>query len=1343
MAGRSPASPRILRVLPWAGGIALVLFVLLVLPFLLVRDAAVRAWLLNMSLHRDLFAPEWSMTIDSVNRFNPAYLEMKGIHIVHHEPGGDHAWASLGTIKVGWNPRHLLRRRLWAERIVLDSLVVHTEVPAPRFRVVSKGEQKVRVTPKLPWLRLGSFELSRVTISGDGGPIATGSIAMGRLEHHDRSIHGEFDETRLLYVPDSISVRLSGGTIDGVLLDRFTLEGMEISAPGLSSRLGGEAVIPAPGGLPRIVALWEVASMRPLEIPPMSRLRFPFARGDSLRGTVRVEYRPPILSAQLDLDGEILGGQLERLDLEASRSGDTLKVGHLIVRHRAGNVDGWGGIRFRDRGIEGRLGFDGVDLGDASLARWLPRAPSTRIDGAVQGTASLVKGNESAKLSGEINRLDVRGTPLGPVRFSGDLADALLTLDSLVVGPRGAGLWGAGSWATGTGQLGGSATLDNLPLERYVAPFLPVSIAGAFDGQVEVRGNVHAPNLTGWLDGYGFRILDVNADHIRGDSLAGLLAPIGISGRVRMQGIDLYGAKVDSADFRVAWEKTLRVQARASVDSLVAEAMVDVTPVDPGFLLIESFQVRPGSQPAWDGDGECRVFWNKGTARIENLALASSDGEIRARLDVGKGGNPLAAEIRISEFDLRLARELLGLPDSALAGHLDLEASFGGSTKAPSGLVRIVGREMVAARWPIGDLEVDASLDGGGTIRVDSLIAGGGEGRGRVRATGLEIVAPVPLPEFLSSLHNPAALLLRRTALAGHVRIDDLSVGRIVKTGLESVPGGGKNLFIESADPMTGRIRTVRPGQNGGVTSLASVVGGAVSLDLNISGSAASPRVKAIGSIRALRLYQARADSLLFSATYAPQTLTLDSLVWHQGNQVDHATGEMPLILSLGKGISRVPLDRPLRLDAELPDIDLAVLGLVSRDILDPAGTLSGSISLRGTPKRIWPEGSLAIRDGGLRIPKREEKLHSIQGVFTLDSSGVQIRSLQGRLGKDGRLNVTGWWRDLSHFNLEAKVQQATFFETGFYHVTADGDLNAFPVASAVGSYPLIVGTVDVREGAIIGDLAKQPLPPAGALLRRSPWRAEIDVNAPGNLRMSTAIASVDLGEGQDIHVSFQDPVINVSGRIQVLGGRYRVFNNVFTITSGTVEFRDTGRLPEPILDVNAETRVNDRTIPGEAAQEVLVKIHATGPVLALNIEFSSEPSRSQSEIVELLSLGRLNDPTVGSFGAKDPSRQYLFTEVVSQIESQLANRIAGLESFQLLPGNTPGEAWKVSVRRTLLPQVSVAYSRELTGTANQEVNVRYNLRGQFYLNADVERLMNQGTPTDRYSLDLRMRFEY
>jgi hypothetical protein len=170
----------------------------------------------------------------------------------------------------------------------------------------------------------------------------------------------------------------------------------------------------------------------------------------------------------------------------------------------------------------------------------------------------------------------------------------------------------------------------------------------------------------------------------------------------------------------------------------------------------------------------------------------------------------------------------------------------------------------------------------------------------------------------------------------------------------------------------------------------------------------------------------------------------------------------------------------------------------------------------------------------------------------------------------------------------------------------------------------LIVGSVDVREGAIIGDLAKQQPPPAGAISKRSPWRAEIDVNAPGNLRMSTAVASVELGEGEDLHVSFQDPTINVSGRIQVLGGRYRVFNNVFTISSGTIEFRDTGRLPEPILDVYAQTQVTIARSPEKP------------PNRCSSRSTSREPSRSWRSVLLRAGEGGVGDRRAAEPGQAD-----------------------------------------------------------------------------------------------------------
>ncbi|MDM7915279.1 MAG: translocation/assembly module TamB domain-containing protein, partial [Candidatus Eisenbacteria bacterium] len=424
-----------------------------------------------------------------------------------------------------------------------------------------------------------------------------------------------------------------------------------------------------------------------------------------------------------------------------------------------------------------------------------------------------------------------------------------------------------------------------------------------------------------------------------------------------------------------------------------------------------------------------------------------------------------------------------------------------------------------------------------------------------------------------------------------------------------------------------------------------------------------------------------------------PGTATLDSLVWHRGARQARAQGEMPLVASLVPGGTAIPDGRPFHLDAELPEIDLALLGALTPDIQDPEGMLSGRISLRGTRAAPWASGALSIRDGALRIPNREERIHDIDGDLTLDSTGVRIETLGGKVGSAGRARAEGWFRSPTDFEFTAAVQDATVFETGLYHFTVDGEIEVFPVVSDFGSYYQAVGRATVQEGAIVGDLAKVPPPPPRPPTKRPPWRAEIDIDAPGNVRMSTAVASVDLGRSEDLHLSFVEPLINISGKVYVLGGRYRVFNNVFTITDGSVEFRDTGRGPEPILDVNAETEVSDWPAAGEAGQMVTVRIHATGPITELAIDFTSEPARTEDEIVELLSLGRWTGGQAGALNVADPSRQYIFTELVSQIESQMSQMIAPLENVSVQPGLGPGEAWKLNVRQNVLPQVQLAYT--------------------------------------------------
>ncbi len=1334
-----------LRLILWLAGILAVLLAVAILPFRLVRNEGIRAWLIERSLHRSVLAPEWHLRIERVERLDPAGLTLRGIHLVRAGPEGEREWGSLRYLDVRWKPRNLLRRRLWADRIALDSLALHLDVPPPRLRSEGGGRlAKTRGHPKLPWLRLDAFGLEHVEVWNASGLLASGSLSLAQLAHHNGEFRARFDRGRFYYPADSITVALDGGKLDGTIPGRLRLAEMLLTSEGVATRLYGEAVFPEEiGRRPSASARLDVDWIIPTRVRPIRRLELPFAPEDSLGGTVRAEIDSLRTTARIEISGLLLGGPLATCSLIARKSGDSVIVEDLSLNHRAGAIRGSGRLQLDSLLLRARIALARMDLSDPSLAAWLAGAPQTRIDGTVEGEAVLARGRERARAEGELHAIRILGRGYGPLRFRGSLADSVVTVDSLVVGKRGSGLRAHGAVRLPDGPLDAVAALDGLSLEETVGPWVAIPIEGIVSGEVILSGTARLPHLDGRIEGRGVRAAEARAQKVLGDSLAGPLVPLAIGGHLRAQGLDIYGVPADSADLRVEWGRTMRVEARASRDSLRASALVDLTPAEPGSLTVEGLRFEPGSLPPWEAARPIRVSWSKGSARIEDASLESSDGKVEGSLAVGTGGSSLEGSVRVRGFDLRVPHLLLGLPDSSLAGIVDADAAIGGTPRAPAATVNVEGREVVAARWPVGRFSARGALASGGEVRIDSLRAGDGGGNGRVRAAGLRARVPVPLPVFLRAMHDPdsLSLLLSRTEIAGRILVDSLSAGRLAKTGLEAGHGQGAAFLAESADPMLAKIRTIRAGQNGEPASVADAVEGTIELDVEVGGTAAEPRGTARGGLRAVRLYQARADSILFAATYAPGDLVLDSLVWREGDRTARARGSLPLVIRTVPGEVRVPKDRPIAFDAQLPDIDLAVLGVLSRDILEPAGILSGSVSVRGTARRIWPEGVLAIRGGGLRIPKREERLRKIDGTLDLDSTGIKIRELSGRIGEDGRFHVTGWFRDMNHFDLEAKVRDATFFETGLYHFTADADLNAFPVVSALGSYPLIVGTAEVHEGTIIGDLAKQPPPPAGTGLKPSPWHAEIDITAPGNMRLSTAVASVDLGEGEDLHVSFVDPILNVSGRIKVLGGRYRVFNNVFTITSGTVEFQDTGQGPVPILDVNAETKVRSRS--AENPEDITVRIHAKGPVTQLAFEFSSDQGLAEDEIVELLSIGRLTNPT-GTIAVTDPSRQYLFTELVAQLESQMSRIIAPLENIEIQPGLGPNEAWKINYRQTLLPQVSVAYTRELAATAGQELSLHYNLRGQLYLNAGLERRQALGgTPVDRYTLDLKLRFEY
>ncbi|MBD3163541.1 MAG: hypothetical protein GF346_13650, partial [Candidatus Eisenbacteria bacterium] len=215
-----------------AGGILGVLFLLLVAPFLSIRVAPLRAWILRESVERSLLPPGWTIRVDAVSRFDPWGLEMEGIHLDRRTPEGESAWASLSGLELRWRPLDLFRNRIWADRIAIDSLVVRGDRPVPRFERETDRSGGEGPPPEIPWLRLDAFRLG-FRIVGEDRTLARGSVALGELEHRDGRIHAILREARVSYRPESVEVVVANGRVDGTLGESIRLRDLTVSSPGL------------------------------------------------------------------------------------------------------------------------------------------------------------------------------------------------------------------------------------------------------------------------------------------------------------------------------------------------------------------------------------------------------------------------------------------------------------------------------------------------------------------------------------------------------------------------------------------------------------------------------------------------------------------------------------------------------------------------------------------------------------------------------------------------------------------------------------------------------------------------------------------------------------------------------------------------------------------------------------------------------------------------------------------------------------------------------------------------------------------------------------------------------
>ena len=201
-------------------------------------------------------------------------------------------------------------------------------------------------------------------------------------------------------------------------------------------------------------------------------------------------------------------------------------------------------------------------------------------------------------------------------------------------------------------------------------------------------------------------------------------------------------------------------------------------------------------------------------------------------------------------------------------------------------------------------------------------------------------------------------------------------------------------------------------------------------------------------------------------------------------------------------------------------------------------------------------------------------------------------------------------------------------------------------------------------------------------------------------------------------------------GRIEARDGTITFRSNEFRVQSATLDFADPARL-RPIIDLRATTKV----------QTYHITLQLTGTIERFELDLTSDPSLTETDILALLTVGRTaeqiaqSQTNLGRNEAASIALQALLEEGVHRLPG--VDRL--VDSFQIDPyydQTVDQTAPRLSVGKQLFAErLTVNYSTTLDASGRQGVRVEYEIGRNLFLIGEQD---NRG-----FGGDVRYRFEF
>jgi translocation and assembly module TamB len=517
-------------------------------------------------------------------------------------------------------------------------------------------------------------------------------------------------------------------------------------------------------------------------------------------------------------------------------------------------------------------------------------------------------------------------------------------------------------------------------------------------------------------------------------------------------------------------------------------------------------------------------------------------------------------------------------------------------------------------------------------------------------------------------------------------------------------------------------------------------VTGKLNLKATLAGSLFQPQVRGEVTLASGTLNRTPVRSAVASFLYGDSRLNFASTIVVAPPQPIQISGSLPY--------PAFPGNDQIKLTVNLKDEGLALLNLLTRqEIKWVSGKGQVQVGVGGTLEQPTVNGVAVVENATLEARLLPEPVTGVTGRIQFNRDRIAVAGIEGRFS-DGRIGVQGVLPiarpllpgdpDLQN-PLRVSLEELAVNLKGLYRGGVAGLLGITGTALE----PEIGGTVTLRDGRVL--LADpQSVAAAGGGPDVSFNNLRLILGENLLLAREPVLNMVAAGD-----LTLQGPLYDLrpSGRIRLKRGEVNLFAAQFRLAGGyehTATFSPERGL-DPDLNVRLRANVSEVTqarlpsaaTPSEIAdvpvtslgqtQTVRVEAKVDGPVsrLSESLQLTSEPSRTESEIVALLGGGFVN--TLGRGDTTLAIANLAGSALLSPVESFLSQAL-GLSEFRLFPTAITGDGTRSSTLGLaaeagfdLTGKISFSVLRVLTDNQPAQFGLRYRLNNETLLRGTTD----------------------